>query len=115
LLTDNIEIIDKPEVKIIASRDSVQVCLSGSIDMDSSPALRPQLLAVIDSSNAKSVYLDFSAVSHIDSSGIATLIEALRIARSNRTELRLEGLHDRLRRVFEITGLLSLFNGSSRR
>jgi len=53
-----------------------------------------------------------SAVTHIDTSGIATLIEALKIARGNKTELRLQGLHDQLLRLFECTGMLSLFNGS---
>ena len=54
--------------------------------------------------------IDLSAVTHIDSSGVATLIEALKIARNCKTELRLQGLHDRLHRLFEATGILSLFN-----
>jgi len=53
-----------------------------------------------------------SAVTHIDSSGVATLIEALKIARGNKAKLRLQGLHDRLLRLFESTGILALFNGS---
>jgi anti-sigma B factor antagonist len=58
------------------------------------------------------VSIDLSAVTHLDSSGVATLIEALRVARSCKTELRLLGLQGRLLRLFELTGLLPLFNGS---
>jgi anti-anti-sigma factor len=59
------------------------------------------------------VTVNLFAVSKIDSSGIATLIEALKIARAGKTELRLQGLHDELLRIFEFTGLVSLFNGRS--
>lgn len=112
MLTDNRRVTESPEIKIIAGEDSTLVCLSGSVDIDSSPALRHQLLSIIDDSNTMTVDVDLTAVSHIDSSGIATLIEALRIARSKKSELRLEGLHGRLLQIFEITGLISLFNGS---
>jgi anti-anti-sigma factor len=50
----------------------------------------------------------------MDSSGIATLIEAQKIARGHQTELRLQGLHDELLRLFEFTGVLTLFDGSTR-
>ena len=58
--------------------------------------------------------VDVSAVTHMDSSGVATLIEALRIARSHKADLRLIGLQGRLLRLFQSTGILSLFNGSTR-
>jgi anti-sigma B factor antagonist len=95
------------------NKDSALVCLSGRIDIDSSPALRDQLLALLESRHTRMVTVNLFAVSKIDSSGIATLIEALKIARAGKTELRLQGLHDGLLRMFEFTGLMSLFNGSS--
>lgn len=45
----------------------------------------------------------------MDLSGVATLLEALKIARARKTGLRLTGLHDRPRYLLEVTGLLSLF------
>jgi anti-sigma B factor antagonist len=104
--------IDKPEI-IVSSKDGALACLYGRIDIDSSPALRDRLLALLHSPHPNVVSIDLSAVNHIDSSGVATLIEALKIARGNRTELRLQGLHDRFLRLFESTGILSLFNGST--
>ena len=93
------------------SKDGTMVCLSGSVDIETSPALRDQLLALLKGRHA-TVTVNLFAVSKIDSSGIATLIEALKIARAGKTEFRLQGLHDELLRVFEFTGLVSLFNGS---
>jgi anti-sigma B factor antagonist len=60
------------------------------------------------------VSIDLSAVTHIDSSGVATLIEVLRIARTQNIEMQLQGLEGRLLRLFESTGILSLFNGNAR-
>jgi anti-sigma B factor antagonist len=112
LQSDNTN-IRKPQIKILASKDRVLACLWGPIDIDTSPALREPLLALLQAPYPKKVSIDLSAVPHIDSSGIATLIEALRIARRNKIELRLQGLEDRLLRLFEVTGILSLFNGSA--
>ena len=112
MLITNTENVDKPELKIVASKEGTLAFLSGSVDIDSSPAVRNQLLVLVRSADPKFVSVDLSAVTHLDSSAVATLIEALRVARSSKTELRLRGLQGRLLRLFELTGLLPLFNGS---
>ena len=104
--------MDKLTINIAETKDGPVMCLSGRIDIDSSPAFRDQLLALLRKPNTRTVSINLSAVSKIYGSGIATLIEALKIARAGKTELRLQGLHDELLRVFEFTGLVSLFNGS---
>ena len=114
MLSDNSESSDKAEINIVASEDGTLACLYGRIDIDSSPALRGRLLALLQAPHPKIVSIDLSAVTHIDSSGVATLIEVLKIARGNKTELRLQGLHDRLLLLFEVTGILCLFNGRTR-
>ncbi len=106
--------VDKPEINIVASEHGALASLKGCIDIDSSPAVRDQLIALLHAPHPRTVSVDLSGVTHIDSSGVATLIEALKVARSNNTELRLQGLHDRVLRLFESTGILSLFNGSVR-
>ena len=105
--------IDTPGVKIVADQDGTLAFLSGRVDMDSSPALRDQLLAVVQAANPGVVSVDLAAVTHFDSSGIATLIDALRVARSSKTQLTLRGLDGRLLHLFELTGILSLFNGDT--
>jgi anti-sigma B factor antagonist len=106
--------IDKAGISIFVRREDVLACLNGCIDIDSSPAVRDRLLALLNAPHLDTVTIDLSAVTHVDSSGVATLIEAVKIARGCETELRLKGLDDRLRRLFEITGILSLFNGEQR-
>ena len=108
------ESIDKGQINVVAGKDGALVYLKGRIDIDFSPVLRDRLLVLWQGPFPKIVCIDLSAVTHIDSSGIATLIEVLKIARGHNTELRLQGLHDRLLGLFESTGILSLFNGNAR-
>ena len=98
------------DVNIVATENGALASLKGRIDIDSSPAVRDQLIALLHAPHPRTVSIDLSGVTHLDSSGVATLIEALKIARNCKTELRLQGLHDRLHRLFEATGILSLFN-----
>jgi len=113
LPSNNTESIDKPEIRISVTKDETVACLSGRVDMDSSPAVREQLRVVLREANRKTVSVDLSGVTHFDSSGIATLIDALRVARSSKTQLTLRGLDGRLLHLFELTGILSLFNGDT--
>ena len=117
MLDHNSKPVDKPEINIVASEHGALASLKGRIDIDSSPAVRDQLIALLHATHPGSgtVSIDLSGVTHIDSSGVATLIEALKIARNCKTELRLQGLHDRLHRLFDATGILSLFNEGIRR
>ena len=109
------ESIDKGQINVVARKDGALVYLKGRIDIDFSPVLRNRLLVLMQAPRPKTVCIDLSAVTHIDSSGIATLIEMLKIARRHNTEMRLRDLHDRLLGLFESTGILSLFNGNARR
>jgi anti-sigma B factor antagonist len=114
LLADR-ERVDKPEIDIVDTENGALAHLNGRIDIDSSPAVRDQLIALLHAPHPRTVSINLSGVTHIDLSGVVTLIEALKIARNCNTELRLQGLHDRLHRLFEATGILSLFNEGIRR
>ena len=101
----------KLDINIVENNDGALVYLSGRVDIDSSPAFRDRLLALIEVQRAKRVIVNLFAITQMDSSGIATLIEGLKIAHAYQTELTLQGLHDDLLRLFEFTGILPLFNG----
>ena len=105
------ESVETLAVEMATSESGTLATLRGRLDIDSSPALRSQLLAFFKVQHPRPLSIDLSGVMHIDSSGIATLIEALRIARKSNTELTLQGLQGRLLRLFEVTGILQLFNG----
>jgi anti-sigma B factor antagonist len=100
-------------MKVVMNDGRALVGMSGRIDIDSSPPVRDRLLALLNVAHPNSITIDLSAVTHIDSSGVATLIEVLKRARAGGAEIKLHGLHDRLRTLFEVTGILALFNGSS--
>ena len=86
------------------------VSLVGKVNIDSSPELRRQLLDLLQEQPLPKVTIDLSDLSYIDCSGIATLVEALRIARQRDTKLQLRGLRDGPRHLLEVTGLLHLFD-----
>jgi len=110
MLGDKGNCVGKPELDMVIDKDSAVLRLCGRIDIDSSPALRDRFLALFKAPPTKVVNIDLSAVTHIDSSGVATLIETLKMARSHNVEVSLQGLEGRLLRLFQSTGILSLFN-----
>jgi anti-sigma B factor antagonist len=85
------------------------VRLRGRLNIDSSPALRDQLLAMLQAPSPQAVIVNFSDVTYIDSSGIATMIEALGMARMRQTTLCLQGVQGRLLNLFQIIGISTLF------
>ncbi len=101
------------QISVIQRDDATVVALSGRISVDSSPLLRNRLLALLRSEATPAVIVDLTASSSVDCSGIATLVEALKIARSHKLAVRLNGLQGRLKNLFAVTGVLSLFEESS--
>ena len=100
---------DGLEITVADGEEGKILNLNGRINFDSSPGLRDHLLAMLQGPSPKSVVVDLTKVSYIDSSGIATLIEGLKIARNNQTRFCLKGLEGRLLHLFEVTGVLALF------
>jgi len=96
-------------IAIDHGEESSIVRLRGRLNIDSSPALRAQLLAMLQAQSPKAVIIDFRDVSYIDSSGIATVVEGLGIARMRQTTLCLQGLQGRLLHLFQVIGISTLF------
>ena len=88
------------------------VRLRGRLNIDTSPSLRDQLLTMLRAPSPERVIVNLTDVTYIDSSGIATLIEGLRMARMRQTTLCLQGLQGRLLHFFQATGILTLFETS---
>jgi len=96
-------------ISVVGSEGGVLVCLSGRLSIESSPDVRQRLLAILDRKSLPTLTIDLAGGTYIDCSGLATLVEALKIAHDRKTRLRLRGLHDRPRYLLEVTGLLRLF------
>jgi len=98
------------EIAVDHSGMDAIVRLNGHIDVDSSPDVRDCLLGILSSKQlVHTVTVDLGDVTHIEASGIATLVEALKIARHRQIRIHLQGLHGSALRLFEVTGLLPLF------
>jgi len=84
------------------ARDNVVV--HGRITVENSGEMRRALGDVLRAKPA-TVSVDLSDVSYIDTSGLATLVEAVRIARKQGMRLILVGMKDQPRYLFEIIHL----------
>jgi anti-sigma B factor antagonist len=100
------------DIAVDHREDRTIVRLNGHVGIDSSPDLRDRLFSILREQTPKNLTVDLNEVAYIDTSGIATLLEALKIARHHGTELCLEGLQGRMVRLFETTGLKTLFEAS---
>jgi anti-sigma B factor antagonist len=100
-------------ITVLQNDAEVLVRLNGRTTVDSSPDLRDRLLQVLaEEPSPRVVTVDLTGVTYIDASGVATLIEALKIARHRQMTLCLQGLDGSVRRLFEVTGVLALFEAS---
>lgn len=103
---------DGLEITVDDAAEGTVLRLCGRVTIDSSPALRDRLLIMLRGQAPTAVIVDLNEVSYIDSSGIATLIEGLKIARNRQTAFCVQGLQGRLLHLFEVTGVLALFKAS---
>jgi anti-sigma B factor antagonist len=83
--------------------------VEGQVDMHTSPDLRKHLRDALQSRSAP-VVVDLSSVSFIDSSGLATLIEALQAVGKYGGKLVLVGLTPAVKNLFRLSNLTSIFD-----
>ena len=79
------------------------------IDLSTSSILRTALQEAHESTASK-IVIDLGRVQYMDSSGVATLVECLQMARRSGTILLLCELHERVLSVFQIARLDGVFD-----
>jgi len=87
--------------------DITVVALTGDIDLEFSSSMRKVLLDSI--AKGRAVAVDLSAVSMIDSSGVASLLEAFQSARKRGKKLVLAAPPDTVMRVLKLARLDTVF------
>jgi anti-sigma B factor antagonist len=87
----------------------VLLVVEGQVDMHTSPALRGKLREALERKQSPLV-VDLTRVGFIDSSGLATLIEALQAVGKFAGRLRLCGLTPAVRNLFKLSNLISIFD-----
>ena len=85
-------------------KDGVRIIPESDLDMKVAPELR-KILHRLLAGNPRRITVDLSRVSFIDSSGIATIVEALKLLRKREGTVKVEGCSDTIRDTFEIAGL----------
>ena len=78
---------------------------NGEIDAFSAPSLREDLRHLIEELGARSLVIDLSAVTFLDSSGLGAVVGALRRLNERDGELRIVQPRSAASRIFEHTGL----------
>ena len=96
-------------IKEVAEKDgAVILSLAGEVDMKSSSELRAKFMEILKSAPAVLI-VDMTEVEFMDSSGLAILVETLKCCRQNNGQLKLVGMVQTVRSVFEISRLDSIF------
>lgn len=88
--------------------DAIVIEARGDVDITGSPVLRD---AIREAQQAKPrrMVIDLAHVPYMDSSGLATLVEAMKNAKPAGTQLVLCAMHDKVRAIFEIARLDQYF------
>jgi len=84
------------------------IALSGEVDLYTAPEFKQQLLDVIGK-GAKSVVVDFSNTTFIDSTTLGVLVGGVKRLRVNDGQLSLVCSDRNITKIFEITGLDRVF------
>lgn len=87
--------------------DRVTLFLSGEIDLDRSPAARKALLAAL--ARGRALTVDMADVGYMDSSGVASLIEAYQKANAAKLDFQLVNVGERVKKVLQLARLDQVF------
>lgn len=96
-------------VEALADSTPPVITVSGEIDVATAPQLREALHGVIARGEA-TVVLDLLGVTFLDSTALGVLVGALKRCRELGGELHVVVADPRIVKIFEITGLTSVFS-----
>ncbi|GER68489.1 anti-sigma-B factor antagonist [Weizmannia acidilactici] len=91
-------------VNVREKQNALNVAISGEIDAFTAPKLR-EVFKPYEGKKGLQVLIDLTHVSYMDSTGLGVLVGLFKSLRANDGALTLTGLSDRLKRLFDITGL----------
>jgi anti-sigma B factor antagonist len=86
----------------------VVVSVDGQLIVSNRHELKQHVLDAVEG-GARKILVDFAATGYIDSSGLGALVSLAKKLREAGGELRLAGLNEDLRTLFELTKLDTLF------
>ncbi len=84
------------------------LAVRGEVDVYTAPSLRETLVDLV-SEGANRIVVDLEGVDFLDSTGIGVLVGGLKRVRTHGGELALVCTQQRILKVFDITGLSTIF------
>jgi anti-sigma B factor antagonist len=88
-------------------REALIIAFEGDVDLEHSPKAREVLLGGVK--QGKRVLVDMSGVTYIDSSGVASLVEAYQRAKGQGSEFALVAVNPAALRVLQLARLDKVF------
>jgi len=102
----------KENIEQHQNEKDVFVHVSGEIDAYTAPKLREELFPLTEKEGVEMV-VNLSEVSYMDSTGLGVFVGVFKNVRANNGKFQIVGLSDRLKRLFEITGLADIIDINS--
>ncbi|NUP98867.1 MAG: STAS domain-containing protein [Armatimonadetes bacterium] len=95
------------EIELTGNDAVAVVAVSGRIDAYTAPEVEERLMEAVRS--GRGVVVDLSATDYVSSAGLRVLITLAKRSMSDGFAMRLSGLQEAVREVFEIAGFTKLF------
>jgi anti-sigma B factor antagonist len=99
----------KVQISMRRSGDATIIDVAGDIDLMNSPEMRKVLLRELKEKPVARLAINLKGVKYMDSSGVASLVEGLKLSRQLGKKIVLFGLAPAIREVLRLSRLLSLF------
>ena len=101
---------DRLTIETPGGQGGATIRVAGRVVIDTSPQLRTALLNEIRDRAGSALVIDVAGVTYLDTSGIATLLEASQLARACAVRLRVSGLTGEPKLLADITELGRIFS-----
>lgn len=100
------------QINLKRQADILICAVCGDIDINTFPDIRKEFEKIAKEKTQK-IIVNLEKVNYIDSSGLATLVEALKRVREYGGKIKLTNLSGKVKSLFEITRLEKLFDISN--
>ena len=95
------------EIELSTTDRVAVICVTGRIDAYTAPEVEEKLREVVD--GQRNVVVDLGGTDYVSSAGLRVLITLAKRSMAEKFEMRLSGLQEAVREVFEIAGFTRLF------
>ena len=96
------------EIKQTKDANKLTVELSGRLDTTTSPQLEEALASALD--GVKDLVFDFNQIQYISSAGLRVLLNTQKKISAAGGSMKLVGVNDVVREVFEVTGFINILS-----